>query len=296
MSFITDIIDENEQDSRLDKWLKRKFPLLSFTEIAKFVRKGEVRVNGAKSDIKQKLNQGDVVVYRSFISKIDNMRKQGENDLPPDYRLQNLSNRIKDFLIFEDDNLLAINKPSGIASQDGSGIKVSIASALKFLNKEYRLVHRLDRDTSGVMVIAKNLRVAKELTKNFKERDCCKTYVAITTGTPRKEYGEIHYPLLAEKVGRMEKMTRNAEGLPCQTEYRVIMSNKHCTTFEVTPHTGRKHQIRAHLSLINCPIIGDVKYGGRKHNRLMLHASRINFEIDNEIYVIEAPLPQSFME
>lgn len=294
MSFITEIIDENEQHSRLDKWMKRKFPLLSFTEIAKFVRKSEVRINGAKTDIKAKIELGDVISYKEIITKIHDGRMHDDAALPIDHRLKNMANRLKDLIIFEDDDLLAIDKPSGIASQDGSGVTVSIASAFKLINAEYRLVHRLDRDTSGVMVIAKNLRTAKALTKNFKERKCCKTYVAVSTGTPRKKSGEICYPLLSTKVGRMEKMTRNAEGLECQTDYQVIRSFKSFTTFEMTPHTGRKHQIRAHLSLINCPILGDVKYGGKKHSRLMLHANRINFELDDEIYVIEAKLPDEF--
>jgi len=294
MSFITEIIDTNEEHSRLDKWMQRKFPLLSFTEIAKFVRKSEVRINGAKTDIKAKLELGDVISYKEIITKIHESRKNDDSALPTDRRARNLANRIKDLIIFEDDKLLAIDKPLGIASQNGSGVTVSIASAFKLINSEYRLVHRLDRDTSGVMVIAKNLRTAKALAKIFKERQCCKTYVAVSTGTPRKPIGEIHYPLLNTKVGRMEKMMRNAEGLACQTEYQVIHSFKSFTTFEVTPHTGRKHQIRAHLSLINCPILGDVKYGGKKHSRLMLHANRINFELDDEIYVIEAKLPDEF--
>lgn len=294
MKFITQAVDNNELGSRLDKWARRKFPNLSFTELTKFIRKGEIRIDGAKSEINHKLQASNTISYTKFIENLNNCTEIQQTKNSNDSK--QLAKLIESYVIFEDADVLAINKPQGLAVQGGTKIKRSVAEGLKHINKEYRIVHRLDKYTSGVLVVAKNLKTAKALGHCFSQRKCLKSYLAICTGKLPKREGEIHYSLLQSIDQGQEKMLRSKEGLACQTKYRLTKQGKRYCLVELQPITGRKHQLRAHLSIINCPIVGDVKYGGKVHKHTMLHAKYINFVLENEVYSIEAPPPSYFQQ
>lgn len=293
MSFIEITITQDHENSRLDRFIHVTLPKLARAEIAKFIRKGEVKVNGKKAASNTHLQLQDVVKIPNILTKInDSKPKEGEERIR--VAPAHLVADFKKWIVHEDANIIAINKPAGMATQGGTGIRYSIDDILTAIDKRYRLVHRLDRDTSGVLVIAKSLLVAKKLTELFRNRECCKVYVALCTGTFRKPEGEIHYPLSLQKHKGQELMMRDGQGQPCQTMYTTLQKMGKYTLVEASPRTGRKHQIRAHLSLIGCPIVGDVKYGGKEYKRMMLHSRSLNFQLNEEIYMIYADIPAAF--
>lgn len=293
MEFITEKVDKNEEGSRLDKYLMRKLKNLSFTSIVRFVRKKYILLNGKRVKAGEKLTLGDQISYAKFLTNLNEEDMQSKNHA--NSQADSMAETIKNSIIFEDKNIIAINKPSGVAVQRGSKLNTSIADGISHINKEYRIVHRLDKMTTGVLIIAKNLKATRILGECFKERECSKTYLAVCTGKLPKKSGEIHYPLLKKMQCGQEIMVRSKDGLPSQTRYHVLEVEKSYSLVELMPITGRKHQIRAHLSILSCPVVGDTKYGGKKNNHLMLHAKRINFKIDDEIYSIEAEMPEYFI-
>ena len=206
-------------------------------------------------------------------------------------------------MIYKDANLLAINKPSGLAVQGGTNTSRHVDGMLEALQFEAeekpKLVHRIDKDTSGVLVLARHRQAADDLTKAFRTHNLQKTYLALTVGCPKKMSGEINAPL--EKIGEKSLISEN--GKPAVTAYDVLDNvGDKFALIAASPLTGRTHQIRAHLESIGCPIIGDDKYfgGERKKfsnitDKLHLHAYKIDLSaIYNKKLVITAPLPEYF--
>ena len=210
---------------------------------------------------------------------------------------------IQALVIYKDANLLAINKPSGLAVQGGTNTSRHVDGMLEALQFEVeekpKLVHRIDKDTSGVLVLARNRQAADDLTKAFRTHNLQKTYLALTIGCPKKMNGEINAPL--EKVGEKSLISEN--GKPAVTTYEVLdhVGDKFALV-AASPLTGRTHQIRAHLESIGCPIVGDDKYfgGERKKfsnitDKLHLHAYKIDLSaIYNKKLEITATLPEHF--
>jgi len=267
---------------RLDKYLCKKYDI-SFGVAQKVIREKKIKVNGVRVDAAYKTQEADQIEIFSDLTNRQHRIKQ---------KPQISVKRMADFLanaIFEDENLIAINKPSGLATQGGSGIEISVDDFIS--EKKWQLVHRLDKDTSGILLVAKNAKTAELLTAAFKNKTINKTYLALVCGIPKKSAGVINIPLRKKVLGKNEKMRPDYdEGKEAITEFKVLevyespsasLENGECTLLELKPLTGRTHQLRVHCKEMGHPILNDIKYGGkgvaRKDicKRLCLHAYRI---------------------
>lgn len=262
------------KDVRLDKFLCKKFDI-SFALAQKIIREKKVKVNDKRVDSSYKVNDEDKIEVFTDLQK----RFEKQKAKISVKKQKNFSS----FIIFEDENLVAINKPSGLASQGGSGIEISVDDFV--LERKWQLVHRLDKDTSGILLIAKNQNTADLLTNSFKNKSIHKTYLALVKGIVKKESGTINIPLRKEFFGKNEKVRPNfEEGKEAITKFKLLKTFADYSLLELNPLTGRTHQLRVHCKEIGNPILNDVKYGGTevlKKNickRLCLHAYEIRLE------------------
>jgi RluA family pseudouridine synthase len=203
-------------------------------------------------------------------------------------------------ILLENDDVLVVNKPDGIASiPERDRSRVSVRSLLEAEGRgRIYVVHRLDKEVSGVLVLAKNAAVHRELNRQFELRQVRKTYLALVHGEVGQYQGLVERPLRAFGSGRMG--VDDARGKPSSTEYRVMERMRGYTFLKVFPLTGRRHQIRVHLYSIGHPIVGDLRYGdrslARQFPRLMLHARRVEFVLPSrERIAVEAPVPELFL-
>lgn len=287
---------------RLDRWFKLHFPDLPFGKLQKIVRKGEVRVNGKRAKTNQRLEVGEAIRVPP-LGDAAATRKGGEGEKPK-YQLTDADRKLaKSLVIYKDADVLAINKPAGLAVQGGTKTERHLDGMLEALNydaeEKPRLVHRLDKDTSGVMLLARNRKSASDLGKVFKGRETRKVYWAVLAGVPEMESGTITYPLskLPGKAG--ERMVVDPEeGKPSVTEFRVLeRAGSRVCLVALWPKTGRTHQLRVHMSALGTPILGDGKYGGAEafvsgeeiDKRLHLHAKEI--DVPGGGPRVKAPLP-----
>ena len=274
--------NKDNKISRLDKFLCFKFDI-SFAVAVKIIRLNRVLVNEAKVNFDYKLHNGDKIEIFTNL-KLRNIAKNNK------IISKELLAKFHSWIIYENDNMLAIDKPSGIACQGGSGIKISIDDFLK--NKSWQLVHRLDKDTSGVLLIAKNSKYAQFLVECFKARKVNKTYIAVVKGVVKKDEGKIIIPLSKKEINKNEKVFPDYEnGKTAITKYEIVKRYKEYTKIKLFPVTGRTHQLRVHMKEIGHPIINDIKYGGKfvenknLGDRLCLHACEVN--VDN--IIIKSP-------
>ncbi len=305
-------IAELEAGQRIDRWLKARFPSLPFSRLQKLLRKGEIRVDGRRAKPDTRLEAGAEVRLPPMLAALEEARAENR-PAPLSAREREFFKRLK---LHEDDWLIIINKPSGIAVQGGSKTTLHIDRWLMALEDELgarpRLVHRLDRDTSGVLVIAKSRRVAAELGRAFSTRSVRKIYWAVVHGAPEPKQGLIEAPLVKVRTPEGEKMAVAGalppdakpigEALPAKTRYAVIQHSEQPAAAWVSlkPTTGRTHQLRVHMAHIGHPIFGDARYGGLEglpegvERKLHLHARRISFEhpVTGERLDITAPLPE----
>lgn len=294
-------IKDEDDGIRLDRWFQRHYPHIAHGELQKLLRKKLVRVDGKRAEASQRLDKGQLIRHPEF------------EDAPQKPRPKPLSKPawMDKGVLYEDDNILIINKPSGLPTQGGTGQVTHLDRLLPLLQGKAssppKLVHRLDKDTSGVLVLARNAKAADILMKAFAGREIEKTYWALCAGVPPKMQGEIKVPLAKRVFGGEEKMAPAQDGKPAHTSYRVIENLARRISFvELSPHTGRKHQLRVHLGYLECPIVGDGKYGGEKAfpegmqlpKMLHLHARRIVIPAScfgKEIGA-EAPIPKHFIK
>jgi 23S rRNA pseudouridine955/2504/2580 synthase len=281
------IIDKNYDGVRLDRFTSSELNM-PHSLVAKLIRKGKIKINGKKGEISLRLKEGDEIILPSSVEITPKQAKKGENFVSEVMLLE-----FKQSIIFENENFFAINKPSGLATQGGSKVKLCVDDFILKLNPEFRLVHRLDKETSGVLLIAKNRKSATEITSTFASKNIIKKYLAITNGVPKNQEGTIKSFLSKEK----EFMVISNEGKESITHYKVLKSNKEFALLEILIETGRMHQIRAHLSSINCKIVGDLKYGDCLSNesksvlpKMLLHSYSIQYENST----ITAPIPNYF--
>lgn len=259
--------------SRLDKFLCKKYDI-SFGLAQKLIREKKVKVNGKRVDAAYKVEDGDQIeVFSDLAKRIENSKQKKKISAD---RMEKFLSRI----VFEDENLVAINKPSGLATQGGSGIDISVDDFVR--EQKWQLVHRLDKDTSGILLIAKNNESAEVLTEGFKNKTIEKTYHALVCGTPKKLEGVISIPLRKKILGKNEKVLPDFEqGKEAVTKFKVVKSFADHSLIELKPLTGRTHQLRVHCKEIGHPIVNDVKYGGKEalrknlSDRLCLHAHKI---------------------
>lgn len=290
-------VKAEDDGMRLNRWFMKYYPNLTLGRLQKLLRTKQIKVDGKRAETSLKLAAGSEV----RVPPMDEQPETGANR-------SEISRRDAEFIlslvIYKDDNIIVLNKPSGLAVQGGTNTSRHVdgmLEALRFeLNEKPKLVHRIDKDTSGVLVLARNRTWADRLTKAFREHTLPKTYLALVNSCPKNPAGEIKVPL--EKCG--EKSLVSPDGKPAATVYKTLdeVGSKFALV-EASPLTGRTHQIRAHMEYIGCPIVGDDKYfGGEKRqkyasipDKLYLHAYKIDLSaLYNKKTVIKAALPEHF--
>ena len=297
---LTITVSDEDRESRLDKWLCRRFPSLSHSLVQKLLRTGQVRVNGARAKGGLRLEAGQSVRVPPLGSE---MAK------PEELNHEKLSGKARDLrsrILFEDDAIIALDKPSGLAVQGGTkqGHHVDNLSHGLVMGKgpRPRLVHRLDKDTTGVLLLAKSLIAARELTNAFRTNRVEKTYWAIVDGVPQNQSGQVKNLLGKAHVGGGERMVVDSNvGRQAKTKYEVLdRSLGKAALLGLYPLTGRTHQLRVHCMNLGTPILGDRKYNSNgRHvetewaNQLQLHAKKLVLQRDNgrDLH-IEAPIPE----
>ncbi len=310
-------IGEDEGEQRLDRWLKRRFPALAHGRIERLCRRGEIRVDGARVSGSTRVAPGQVVRVPPLPDPVEHVDVGSDRLLSEDE-----ADAIRARVVFRDDHMLVLDKPPGLAVQGGSGQIRHLGDLLPALRfgreDDPRLVHRLDRDTSGLLVLARTGAAAVSLARAFRGRDVDKTYFALVAGRPRPAAGTIRYGLVKAAGSAGEKMTvlepdavGETDGARhAVTQYRVIEQVAgRCAWVALRPVTGRTHQLRAHMAALGTPIAGDGKYGGRgQENRgegwgsglggalsrkLHLHAARLALPhpITGSQLLLDAPLP-----
>lgn len=310
------VVGDQEAGVRLDRLLRGRFPGLTQAHIQKTLREGRVRVDGRKCQASCRLEVGNVVTLPSAwceenVGHVSGNKRPASSD--PDHKLVAL---LKKSVVYQSADVIAINKPAGIAVQGGSKIKHHIDGALatafphpKHDPSRPMLVHRLDKDTSGVLLFARHKGMARSLAKGFASQAHSKIYLALTLSQPAEAAGVISAPL--RKVGSegaQKMVVDEADGLVAKTKYRCLdwragLANGGDVSvglMRLQPLTGRTHQLRVHMAHLGCPILGDGKYGGRRAfpspaiNRLCLHALRLDVG-DKSVPPLIAPMPESLV-
>lgn len=312
----------DEGDQRLDRWLKKRFPQLNQIMIEKLCRTGQLRVDGARVKASTRLEAGQEVRVpplpaASVLPATPRIRSVNQSD----------AEMIQQAVLWRDEHIIALNKPAGLPSQGGSGQGDrhvdGLAEALMFGFKERpKLVHRLDKDTSGVLLLARTDRIARALSEAFRHRATRKIYWALVAGVPNPRMGSIKYGLFKApgrgRMGEGEKMVcvhpaqvQQTEGAKrAHSDYAVLDAlGTRASWVGLMPVTGRTHQLRAHMAELGHPIVGDGKYGGSGQEnlgdgwgaqlggdisrKLHLHARMISFEhpITKRTITVTAPLP-----
>ena len=353
-----------EEPTRLDRWLRRKYPQLTVSEIQKLIRKKLIKVNGKKPAVDARIVNGDEVSIKSSAGldrhpnphchprvggdpeqyrhpraggdpvqndksnlaldprlrgddsrrRGDDSRRRGDDSKRlrvDDSKFTTLLATLKNTMIYKDENILVLNKPAGLATQGGSKIKISVddlAEGLKFeLANKPKLVHRLDKDTSGILILARTQRAATLLTRAFATGQIVKKYWAVVVGRPDHASGVIDLPITKgdsglSNISHHEKMQiDHISGKRAITNYRTLSYiGEHATLLEMTPITGRTHQLRVHAASLGTPILGDGKYGGKAAflpefcNKLHLHAREVVISqevMGSQTLDFVAPLP-----
>lgn len=285
------LVGRKDEGKRLDLFLSSKLPGLTRAKIQKFIKEKLVSLSGRfeKAGYRVKVGEKIEVV----------IPEKSESGL--------ISENIPIEILYEDGDIIVINKPSGMVVHPGAGVeKRTLVNALLFHRSEIAnvgsdkrpgIVHRLDKETSGVMVVAKNDFAYHFLQKEFKERRVKKEYIAIVKCNLKKTKGVIELPIGRDKKDRKKISRRTTKPREAITEFELIREKGNLKILSVRPRTGRTHQIRVHLKSIGCPILGDKKYGGSPHKRLALHSYSLSFihpSKGKEINFV-SPLPEDFI-
>ncbi len=258
----TRAVTGDEAGLRLDRWFQRHFPELSHGALQKLLRTGQVRLDGKRVEGKDRVEPGQTVRLPPGVT-VSSPAKERPAVSDRD------AAEIQKLVIHRDDQVIAINKPPGLAVQGGSGTERHVDGMLDALRFGYeerpRLVHRLDKDTSGLLLVARTGQAAKRLAESFRDRETEKLYWAVVVGIPPLPEGAIDLPL-AKRPGARDRETMQVdheEGQKALTHFRELdRAGKRAALLALWPRTGRTHQLRVHCAEIGCPILGDRKYGG----------------------------------
>ncbi|MCE9678358.1 23S rRNA pseudouridine(955/2504/2580) synthase RluC [Shewanella sp. AS1] len=291
-------IDEDNVDQRIDNFLVTKLKGVPKSMIYRIVRKGEVRVNKKRIKPEYKLQEGDLV-------RIPPVRVSNSDEKPgPSAKLTKVS-QLEDRILFEDKAIIVLNKPAAIAVHGGSGVDFGVIEAMRALRPQQKfleLVHRLDKDTSGVLLIAKKRSALKHLHDQLRYKKMQKDYLALVRGEWQSHDKVVNAPLLKLTLKSGERIVRvNKEGKASETRFAIKQRYKGATLVQASPVTGRTHQIRVHCQYAGHPIACDEKYSEQKFddsmralglNRLFLHAAQLRFihPVTEEVMQVKAPL------
>ena len=290
-------INEDNCDQRLDNFLISRLKGVPKSRIYRLVRKGEVRVNKGRVDIKYRLAAGDVV----RIPPVRVAERSEEFFVP-----KGLQAALQQGILFEDDGFMVINKPAGFAVHGGSGVSSGIIEGLRLMRPDARfleLVHRLDKDTSGCLLIAKKRSALRKLQEFFRNSEIKKTYQALLAGQWERKKLIVTAPLLKNiSKGGERIVVISKAGKAAETLFTRIKLFRNATLVEASPKTGRTHQIRVHAASLGHAIVGDDRYGideinklfkNKGYKRMFLHAETLKFKhpVTDEKMTISAPLP-----
>ncbi len=300
-------VAEDDSDIRLDRWFRRHFPELGHGRLEKLLRTGQIRIDGGRAKSSTRLAAGQLVRVPPF----------GETEAvapraavaPPDPRA---AARLQASVLHIDDDVIVINKPPGLAVQGGTGLTHHLDAMLDALRlgakDRPRLVHRLDKDTSGVLLLGRSPRAAARLAETFRGKEANKTYWALTAGVPRPRRGRIDLAIAKGRnpsaAGEGERVRVDAAGAKRAVTYYSVLeaAARRAAWLALRPVTGRTHQLRVHCAAIGTPVLGDGKYGGRiafitgvpGGRSLMLHAREIEMPHPSGGRLrVAAPLPEA---
>jgi 23S rRNA pseudouridine955/2504/2580 synthase len=280
-------VTEDDDGIRLDRWFKRHLPDVSFNLVSRWARTGQLRVAGKRATPGDRLEAGQEIRVPPVESAA---AKPARRQVRRDPLTAEEEQYVQDMVIYQDEHAFVLNKPPGLATQGGTKTTQHLDRLLDGIGDERgrpKLVHRLDKDTSGALLVARTARAAAHFAKAFSGRTAKKIYWAIVVGVPDANEGEIDAPLAKQPGTGGEKMHISEEhGLPAKTRWRVIdRAGNRAAWVELQPLTGRTHQLRAHMAAIGHPIVGDGKYGGPDafltggiSRKLHLHARRIRVD------------------
>lgn len=284
-------VGADEGGLRLDRWFRRHFPELSHARLQRLIRTGEVRVDGARAKAGLRLVPGQ----RIRIPPLRDLAAAPERTTRAVRVSKAEVARLKASVIYLDDDVVAINKPPGLAVQGGTGTLRHLDAMLDVLRfgatGRPRLVHRLDKDTSGVLVLARDHPAAAALAKAFRRREVKKVYWALVVGRPPKAEGRVDLKLTKRPRRGGERVVPDAEaGRRAVTLYRVVSAaGSRAAWLALQPVTGRTHQLRAHCAALGVPIMGDGKYGGRG---AFLQAAALSRRLHLHARLVELPHPK----
>ena len=289
-------VSEEFAGQRVDNFLLARLKRVPRSRVYRLIRKGEVRVNKKRVRPVYRLQAGDVVRVPPVATAPAGLLAVSSEHL----------RSLRRTILLEDDRLLILDKPAGIAVHGGSGIASGIIERVRALGPEYRhteLAHRLDRETSGCLILAKRRSALRELHRAFREAEVHKRYLTLVRGAWPAGQVRVASPLRRRELGGERMVTVHPEGAPAVTQFGILQRFDHCTLLEARPETGRTHQIRVHAASSNGPVAGDEKYGDRVFNgqmrrcglqRLFLHAAevRLRHPVSGDWLVVEAALPE----
>ena len=290
-------ITEDNNDQRLDNFLITRLKGVPKSHIYRIVRKGEVRVNKGRVDVKYRLAEGDIV-------RIPPVRVAERTE--ESFVTQSLKDALLQGILFEDEGFLIVNKPAGFAVHGGSGVSSGIIEGLRLIRPEahfLELVHRLDKDTSGCLLIAKKRSALRKLHELFRDDQVHKTYLALLSGQWARKKLVVTAPLLKNvSKGGERIVVISQSGKAAETLFKRLQLFRNATLVEASPKTGRTHQIRVHAASLGHPIVGDERYGldevnkvfkNKGYKRMFLHAETLKFQhpVTGILMSISAPLP-----
>ncbi len=299
-------VGADDDGIRLDRWFKRHLPDTSFNIVSRWARTGQLRVDGARADPSDRIAAGQVIRVPPAEPVKAAAAARPKSNRPP--LSEDQVALARDMVIHKDAQAIVLNKPPGLATQGGTKTIEHVDGLLDALQFEAegrpKLVHRLDKDTSGALLLARSARAAAFFSKHFSGRSARKLYWALVVGIPDIEDGLIELPIGKQPGTGGEKMqVDEKEGQPSRTRYRVIERAGNRTAWvELQPLTGRTHQLRVHMAAIGHPIVGDGKYGGPEafltggiSRKMHLHARRIRIDHPDEGKIdVTAELPDHF--
>lgn len=292
-------VKADDDGQRLDRWLKKHYPHTGFAAAQKAIRKGEIRIDGKRAKADSRLEKGNEL----RLPPIFHEKPKGGSVAQKKEKTHRLKKEDVDFIrslvVYQDKDVIVLNKPSGLATQGGTGIKRHVDGLLDGLKQKDedarpKLVHRLDKDTSGLLVLGKTPDSTRYLMEAFKSRDVKKIYLAVTMPAPRQAEGEIRAGLVKTEGGHERTIVDDESGKSARTAFKVLdKAGKEAALVAFSPLTGRTHQIRVHAAdVLETPILGDFKYGFSKE---ALMDTPIEKGLHLHAHILEVPKPKGGM-